>query len=403
VVIAHAYVDGERVIVARPDGTSFASLSLDIADVLGRARASAAACCLLRPPALAHDPRFELIPSGVRRINAEGLSGGWLRAQWRVAAALDTIGAWSRRVGESFWREWYRELRRHIGDERLPYPLRLRLRGTADRALARSNDAARRLGPRPLPRRDLRERVPVALEPGRKASVERAAARHGIPVGSPLVVLEFHSRLALIEPAVEALLDSGFTVVRIGPSGSGDLTRLGAIDLPSAGSADADLELYLMLAAAFVVCESDSVQHAAYLTGTPCLRLNATEPFSAYPVRHDGLFTLAQAVDGATGRKLPVEDLHGEAYLKHQDGYVHRPLDAGQTRDAVLEMIDGIARGWTESAGQSRYRERVIEAGRALRDRVPVARTWGPDGDFIGDGRLARTQAEAHGMTEPPR
>lgn len=394
-VIANAHVDGQLVLVARPDGASFASLSLDIADVLGRARSSEAACCLLRPQALAHDPRFELVASGVSRVEPTGLSARWLRARWSVSAAIERMAERSGRAGESFWREWYRELRRHIGDERLPYPLRTRLRGIADHAFERSSDAARRLGPRPLPRRRLRERVAVRLEPGRQAAVERAAIRHGIPVGTPLVVLEFRSRLALIEPAVETLINEGLTVVRIGAPGSGDLTRNGVVDLTRAEPIEADLELYLMLAAAFVVCESASVQHATYLTGTPCLRLNAPEPFSAYPIHHDGLFTLADALEGTSGRPLRVGDLHDEGYLKHQDSYVHRPLDARQTQDAVREMIDGVARGWTESEAQSRYREQVVEAGCALRDRVPVVRTWGPDDRFIGEGRLARTQADS--------
>ena len=46
-------------------------------------------------------------------------------------------------MAAQFWLEIYRELRRHIGDERLPYPWRVRLRAIADRCLARARRADR--------------------------------------------------------------------------------------------------------------------------------------------------------------------------------------------------------------------------------------------------------------------
>jgi len=388
-------VGGQPVLVARPDGSSRGELSIDIADVVCRARLAAAACCLLRPEEVAHEPLFDLVCSDVRCIEPGDAGARRLRTSWQLAALRARLAGWSSAAGESFWREWHRELRRHIGDQRLPYPLRVRLRALADRALERSTRHGRRLAARPFPRRRLRDCRPMTLPPDRLAKVERLALQHGIPIGSPLVALQFQSRIGLVQDAVEALTDAGYTVVRFGKAGPGGaLTRGTVVDLTTQDPIP-EIELYVLLTAAFVVCDTDDVQHTTYLTGRPCLRLNAIEPFSAYPVRRDGLFTLATAVELASGRALPLDELHGEAYLKHLDRYAHRPHDARQVVAAVSEMIEGVRRGWTEDRAQADYRSRVIEAGRLLHPSLPLVRRWGTDDGFLGDGRLARVQASA--------
>lgn len=400
-VVTETRVGGQPVLVARPDGSSMGSLSIDMAGVLGRAHRSAAACCFLRPVPLAHEPLFNLVSDDVRRIEPGGGGERWLRLRWALSAARATLAGWSSAAGESFWREWYRELRRHIGDERLPYPLRLRLRARADRALDRSTRHGSRRAARPFPRRLLRERVPMTLRPDRLAAAERIALQHGIPVGSPIVGLQCQSRVNLVHDAVDALNAAGYTVVRFGSPGSGALTRGALIDLTTQDTVP-ELDLYVLLKSAFVVCDSADVQHTTYLTGTPCLRLNAIEPFSAYPVRRDGLFTLAKAVELDSGRILSLDELHGETYLKHPDHYAHVPHDARQVLDAVREMVDGVRHEWAEQQAQADYRERVGEAARSLQARVPLVRRWGVDGGFLGDGRLARVQAQAASSPSPP-
>jgi len=60
----------------------------------------------------------------------------------------------------------------------------------------------------------------------------------------------------------------------------------------------------------------------------------------------------------------------------------------------VQEMIGGIEHGWQESDGQSRFRERAAAAGAALAPLVPAVAAWAPEDGFLGDGRLARIQAD---------
>jgi hypothetical protein len=71
-----------------------------------------------------------------------------------------------------------------------------------------------------------------------------------------------------------------------------------------------------------------------------------------------------------------------------------RDNTAREVVDAVREMHEGIARGWTESESQVQFRSRVVAAGTALADSVPYVAQWGPDTGFVGDGRLARVQAD---------
>jgi hypothetical protein len=57
-------------------------------------------------------------------------------------------------------------------------------------------------------------------------------------------------------------------------------------------------------------------------------------------------------------------------------------------------MIEGVRRGWTDRPAQARFRRAVAEAGAALGARVRHVVEWDAAGGFVGDGRLARVQAE---------
>jgi hypothetical protein len=154
------------------------------------------------------------------------------------------------------------------------------------------------------------------------------------------------------------------------------------------------LELCVLLNAAFVVCESLELQHVAYATNTPSLLLNAPDAFSGYPVREDGLFTLRTAVDLDTGETFGPVDQLGERYLRARRNCGFRCNSELDILAAAREMHEGVSGGWIEAAGQARFRALVVEAGASLAARVPFVAEWGPDAGFIGDGRLARCQAD---------
>jgi hypothetical protein len=257
-----------------------------------------------------------------------------------------------------FWRECYRDLRSYAGDERLPYELRVALRGAADRALSRSEAAEQRAIAPLLDRRAI------------------AAARHERPVAprQPLVTVEVRAREALFSDALDLLRGAGFQVARVGDASHAlEPSRLGT--------------------SAFVICGSAELQRAAYDTGTPCLRLDARDPFTAYPVRRDCLFTLASAVDLDNGQVLGFRDLLTEHYFRNTRNYGYRPTSRADVVAAVGEMLRGIRDGWTETESQAACRRAIAEAGVALGGRARHIREWNADTGFIGDGRLAAVQA----------
>jgi hypothetical protein len=145
---------------------------------------------------------------------------------------------------------------------------------------------------------------------------------------------------------------------------------------------------------AFVICTSAELQHAAYDANKPSLRLHARDPFTAYPVRGDSIFTLATAVDLDTGRLLPIPELLTEGYFRNTRNYGYRATPASQIAAAVHEMLNGAKDGFRESDAQSRFRAAVTEAGAALKTRVRHVVEWDAASGFVGEGRLARIQAD---------
>lgn len=288
---------------------------------------------------------------------------------------------------QSFWREWHHELRRHAGDERLPPDLRVHLRERAQRALARSTSAL----PAPFPRRQLRDAAPVVLPPDLRDAAVRAATAVGLDLQTRFVAFDVRRNPAAIVPAIDWLLTQGYTVVRIGEIFD-PIRRSGVVDVRATTHADL-VDRIVIQKASFVVCDSGERQQAAVLANTPSLRLNAREPFSAYPVRGNDIFTLADIVDLDSGRVLLMSELLSESYLRHVRNYGVRPNRAEQVLAAVQEIHEGVTAGWREDANQMRVRDRVTEAGVSLASRVPLVAAWGPDEGFLGDGRLARCQA----------
>jgi hypothetical protein len=257
----------------------------------------------------------------------------------------------------SFWLEWHRELRRHVGNERLPIDLRGRLRAMAQRALERSRQDA---APTPFPRLQLRERTPVDRR---------------LRLDPPFVATDIRGRGAALREALAWLEARGYDVVRLGQ--------------------DSALEAQLLRSCAFLICDTVEAQCAAYATNTPTLVVNATDAFASYPVRHDGIYLLKTAIDLDTGRVLAPHELVTEGYYRNLRNIGYRDNRSDEIRDAVVEMIEGLANGWHESDAQRRFRAQATDAGASLAERFERVAAWAPVDGFLGDGRLARVQAEA--------
>jgi putative glycosyltransferase (TIGR04372 family) len=288
----------------------------------------------------------------------------------------------------SFWHEMHLELRRHAGDGRLSVDFRGSLRRLAQRASGR---AARPAGAADLqlPRRLLREPLDVRLPEDLERLARQQAVAAGIDMDAPLVALELRNRPDVFAGAIELLSSRGMTIVRLGGGAAGPIRRPGLVDLSTSPQRTPLLELFIVSCARFVVGGGSDLQFVSYLVNTPSLTVNGSDPFTLYPVRSAGLYLLRAAIDLESGRELGLHDMLAEAYFRNLRHYGHREHASSDVTAAVVEMLEGIEGGWCETDAQSRYRVRLGAAAARL---APA--TWGPDAGFLGDGRLARVQAE---------
>jgi len=261
----------------------------------------------------------------------------------------------TRTVAAAFWRELAHETRRHAGDERLPLPLRTRLREVTQRALDRSA----RLAP------------PVARYPRRRVRRAMNTASGGAGDAASVVVVAVRRPLDSFAPALAFLREAGWHLVEMREP-----------DAPS------------LAAARFVVTDALDVQQTAAEAGRPSLAVNVDDVFRGYPIHPAGVYAVRRAIDLDTGRAVPMGERLTEGYYRNLRNMGFRHLSAAEILDAAREMHAGISGAWQERDSQRRFREGAMAAGARLAARVPAVAAWGPDEGFIGDGRLAAFQAE---------
>lgn len=382
---------GRHLVIAQPDTSSLGACSVDLLATLVEARKLGATAGFLRPvsawpPALAH------LTSDVPPRVVTGLAGLWCRVQWRRASGLRRLAGWRRERVVSIRRELGRELRRHAGNERIPSAVRTRLKDAA-RAVGHPAPAA---PPSTLPRRLIRERLQVSLDRDARTRAAGEARAAGIPLDRSLVAFELPHRVESALPAVSFLLDRGYGVVRIGDPRGGPVALPGLVDLACGARPGPLLEFFVLQSARFLVCESVDLQQAAYLAGTPTLTVNVRDAIARYPVRGDGVFTLTRAVDLDSGRALPVAERLEASYYQNERNIGHTPNAPELVVEAVREMHDATSGGWGETAGQTAFRAAATAAATTLAT-LPGVAGRGADAGFLGDGRLARVQADEAG------
>jgi putative glycosyltransferase (TIGR04372 family) len=195
---------------------------------------------------------------------------------------------------------------------------------------------------------------------------------------------------------IDFLVERGYTVVRMGDPTMVPVARPGVIDLATAPTRDPLLELYCLFRSRFIVCGESGPYSVSFLTNTPLLAVNCTDPIGAFPIRPDGIYLLKRVVDRATGRTLMgsavvarerLESLRDPMKVEFVENTPEEILDA------VEEMVELLDRGTPESPAQTWYRELVTAAAQASQD-LNYVRKHGPDRGYMGTGRLARSQAQ---------
>ena len=143
----------------------------------------------------------------------------------------------------------------------------------------------------------------------------------------------------------------------------------------------------------FLIAGEAGSSGASYLTNTPLLTVNATDPISSFPVRRHGLFLLKKIRDREAARLLRVDELLTEEYtlnLRNTTRYQYLDNTPEAIAAAVEGMLDDLDHDRPETPDQAAFRQAVIDACVALGPRHAYVRKWGVEEGFLGDGRLGR-------------
>jgi putative glycosyltransferase (TIGR04372 family) len=416
-------VGGRPVWVTRPNGREYGHLALEILMTLARGRNDRGAVYFVRPPHLVNPALLDLRSDEVPQLAPSAPLRAWLRARWSLADYSEVFAERRAEISNDARTELARELTRHVGDHRVPRSIRERLRARRERLVRGTHDEDHRDEALYYRRQLIRHPVPIDFRADLREEVERAGAELGIERGAKLIAIHTrepgwkrgrevqelksgrrddsvrNARIETYFDAVDSLVADGYRVVRIGDPSMRPVSRRGVIDLATHPRRTPALEVLALLRSEFLVCGDAGPHAVSYLTNTPCVIVNASEPVGSFPVRSTGIYIFKKAIDLDTGRQLTLpEMLSHEHYrnLRNTGVFGYRDNTSREIADAVSEMRAGLAHGWTETDGQRRYRELVTDAGIHLAERVRYMHKWGPDEGFLGDGRLADSYARQY-------
>ena len=417
---------GRRVLVAHPNERQYGHLALEIMMSLARAREAHADVYLVRPSTRLGGGLFELESPEVRVLRPVPVVREVLRAcvGWRML--LDRADRWRYKIREQVEREFVREATRYGANQGMPQQVREGLRSIRRRLTASLDEATRNRHQQPtyFERRCLRERVPVRLHRAANEEAAAQAAAHGIPPDAPLVCIhareagyKLGTEIQDIKPhdgrndqarnvqiesyfaTADYLVQHGYTVIRLGDPSMTPVHRPGVVDLATSPARTNLLEIYCLLRSHLLIAGESGLAGVTYVTNTPFLPINATEPIAAYPIRAPGLFLPKTVVNKRDGRRLTCLDLLSVDYhrqFRDTRRFLYIDNSPEQIREATREMLGWLAGDWTESASQRSYHEAIMVAATQLRRRSIYVRKWGPHEGFLGDGRVARVAVATH-------
>ena len=216
-----------------------------------------------------------------------------------------------------------------------------------------------------------------------------------------------NARIDSYSQAIDYLVKEGYAVVRLGDPLMEPYHRAGLFDLATSPIRTPALELYCLLQSEFVLCGESGPYSVSYLTNTPSVLVNATDPISGYPVRKDRLYILKRVHDRSTGQPLRLNDMLTHRYLsKMRQMILFQYVDntSDEILEVVREMVSGLRDGWVATSKQRAYREQAtaaaIEFNKRERDGgIAYVRKWGEDRGFLGSGYIGANWAERHFQT----
>ena len=410
-----------KLLVTRVNPRQYGHLALEIAMSLLRARREQTAVYFLRPSTIVSKALFDLRSTDVKVLPKSAILDAVMRLSWTITDMVTRGRAWRIRTSAVLRYQFRKEITAYLQTHKtLRQVRRYRLTGAKDYFKVPEALKAKKL-PLYYKRRLLRELVPIRMCETVLPTVQAVARRIGLDLEKPMITLHVReagfkfgnemqdakpgsrddsTRNARIESyfkAIDFLTARGFTVVRIGDPSMEPVQRSGVIDLATSPHRSQALEIYCMWRSAFFVSAEAGPVGVSYLTNTPLLTVNATDPISSYPIRADGMLLLKHVRNRQTGERLSPADLLTGDYLgnlRNLHRYVYENNTSEQIYAAVVEMLESLDHLPDETESQRHYRELATEAGTVFRSSLNYVRKWGSDDGFLGDGRIVRSYVE---------
>jgi putative glycosyltransferase (TIGR04372 family) len=227
----------------------------------------------------------------------------------------------------------------------------------------------------------IRLRLPSELE----RRTAQAAARLGIPADTPIVTVHvresgYRSAAGLRQrewdqgrnadirsyfKAFRALVDRGYTVVRLGDASMTPVDLPGVVDLATSTSRSDALEVWCTMRSAFLIGCDSGPSWLAVLLGVPVLTVNAVH-FRDIARPSDRIICKLTR-DRTTGRLLSVSEMLTEDFLRV--GFKNGRFEgidnsASDICKAALDMIDVVEGRERRSSWQGKFSRRLRELRR---------------------------------------
>ncbi|MEW6319639.1 MAG: TIGR04372 family glycosyltransferase [Acidobacteriota bacterium] len=420
---------GKRVLVSMPNVRQYGHCALEILQSFAEAAEHNASVFFVYPRKLSICALFELEPETVTVLRPNPVTA--LRLRWRIRHDEWREGMERKALlaAERVKDELRTELWRHMSRPGIHPTVRndlKRLKSRLKRPFRFENwvSGLRVERQNYYRRRQLRYPVPVTLRPAALAAARAQAQALGLADDARIVTLHAREagyklgaemqdtkpktgrddsvrnvRIDSYYLAMDYLVARGYTVVRIGDPSMTPVHRPGVIDLASSPHRSTLLELYCLLKSEFLIGSDSGPSVVAYLTNTPLVCTNCTEPVAAYPIRERSLYTVKGVIERETGRRLSLRDLLGPDYLtsfRNSRKYQYVDNTPEEIVEAVEEMIEMLAGRAPLTPAQIAFKEAVLEAEAALRQVSGYVRKWGADEGFMGDGRIGAGFADRY-------
>jgi len=239
----------------------------------------------------------------------------------------------------------------------------------------------------------------------------RAAGAAGIPHDRPLATLHVRGGAGLhgasgrgkdvirnadittYAPAVQALVDRGFTVVRIGDPSMPPVTMPGVIDLATCAERSSLLDFWCVSRSVFFLACDSGPYLLSWLFNVPCLAVNVVNALGVYPLRPRDRYLIKRVRERATGRMVPFDEMLEEEFiysfrrrLLKEESIELIDNSAEEIAAAAHEMADVVVSNPLPTERQLWFRSLVARARAGTVSRSKLFEKLGRDDTYLGDG-----------------